>query len=104
MSDQHVRSAIDRLSRSTTEQRKALEGSAAAPRTAEEQLGLRFKPRDRVVDVATGHVGVVQSGRLSESARRGVYAVVLSTGELVHRDDSELEPLRVPLPIPEASR
>lgn len=100
MAERETAAMVDRLSRFIRNGASAPGASAAATRSAEEVLGLKWIPRDHVIDVVTGKRATVLSGRRSDATGRGVFVVQLATGELTHRDERELELDQAPAPGP----
>lgn len=100
MTDPTTQSALDRLRRHQATEQESLQRSAAPSTSPEERLGLRFKPSDRVLDLATGRRGTVLAGRRSESTSEGVYEVKLVDGQTVVRLENELAKDQPPAPAP----
>jgi len=103
VADPNLTTAVDRLTRQTAEERARAQTAATPTLSAEEKLGLRFRPGDRVVDLATGNRGEIVNGHRAPSTGRGVYVVKFENGIDTHRDDRELELDRAVAPAP-ASR
>lgn len=100
MTEPTIPSAIDRLRRQRDTDTEQLRLSGAPSISAEERIGLRYRPGDRVIDLATGRRGAVVSGRPSPATSAHVYDVRLADGNLVIRLETELGPDQIPTPAP----
>lgn len=100
MTEPTIPGAVDRLRRQRDTVTEQLQLSGGDSMSAEERLGLRYRPGDRVIDLATGRRGAVLSGRLSQATSAHVYDVRMVDGNQVIRLETELGPDQPPTPAP----
>lgn len=91
MSSDSTRAILDSLGSVTEQERARLQALASRGPATPNPLGLRFQPRDRVLDVASGDVGEVLVAKKDADLSGDVYRVLLDTGATVTRGAHELE-------------
>lgn len=100
MTEPTFSSIVDRLRRHKATEEASQPLSATPSISAEERLGLRFKPGDRVLDTATGKRGSVVAGRPGVTSAGPMYEINFTEGRLVTRSESELVLDSTPTPAP----
>lgn len=95
MSPQPLQNVLDELAKQTAAQRSGLGNAAIGAMRAQTPIGLRFGNGARVLDLTTGHRGLVQFGDRDPQTHFERYRVELADARIVYRSERELEPLRL---------